>query len=49
MSAALWEIGDPNTLMNTQMGTLTSDQAVRPLCAREAVAAELGTVRERAF
>ena len=36
-------------LMNTQMGTLMSDQAVRPLCAREAVAAELGTVRERAF
>ena len=48
MSAALWEIGDPNTLMNTQTGTM-SGQAARPPCAREAVAAELGTIRERVF
>ena len=48
MSAALWEIGDPNTLMNTQTGTM-SGQAARPPCAREAVAAELGIIRERVF
>ena len=48
MSAALWEIGDPNTLMKTQTGTMNG-QAARPPCAREAVAAELGTIRERVF
>ena len=48
MSAALWEIGDPNTLMNTQTDTM-SGQAARPPCAREAVASELGTIRERVF
>ena len=48
MSAALWEIGDPNTLMNTQTDTM-SGQAAQPPCAREAVAAELGTIRERVF
>ena len=48
MSAALWEIGDPNTLMNTQTDTM-SGKAARPPCAREAVAAELGTIRERVF
>ena len=49
MSAALWwEIGDPNTLMNTQTDT-ASGQAARPPCAHEAVAAELGIIRERVF
>ena len=48
MSAALWEIGDPNTLMNTQTDTM-SGQAARPPCAREAFAAELGALRGRVF
>ena len=48
MSAALWETGDPNALMNTQTGTVNG-QAAQPPCAREAVAAELATIRERAF
>ena len=48
MSAALWEIGDPSTLMNTQTDTM-SGQAARPPCAREAFAAELGALRGRVF
>ena len=45
---SLWEIGYPNRLMNTQMDTM-SDQAAWSPCAREAVATELGTIRERVF
>jgi hypothetical protein len=48
MLSIAWGVGDLNTLISTQTNTMSNNQDVRPLYAREALASELDTtVRER--